>query len=185
MFFVVTISGALIGAAIWYYFVENVNRLNISVPPSSNIVFNDAEPLAMTTAQVANEFEKADGKPILLYIYATWCNICSKNFPTINEIAREFQNTDLQVITLAIDRDLTAEALRSYLEKFGNFYFQPRYLAFKEGFIDFLLKKNIRYNHRVPFAVLVSRYGRVVVKFSGTKDKKYLRNKIINELYPS
>ena len=30
-----------------------------------------------------------------------------------------------------------------YLNKFGEFYFQPRYLGFKEGFIDFLTKKNI------------------------------------------
>ena len=183
MLFLLIAIGALLGVILWNYFVEDVANLDVQIPPSRNIAYNEQLPVAMTTTQVANEFEKADGKPILLYIYTTWCKICAKNFATINDISREFQNTDLQIIALAIDRDIEAEILQNYLNKFGEFYFQPRYLAFKEGFIDFLTKKNIRYNNHVPFTVLISKEGKVLVKYSGAKNKNYLRNKIVKELY--
>lgn len=185
MFFLIIFIAAFVGLASWHYFVENVASVDVKIPQSQNITFNENAPLSMTTAQVANQFEKADGKPILLYIYTTWCKVCVKNFPQINEIAREFQNTELQIITLAIDRDMDAASLQQYLNKYGNIYFQPQYLSFKEGFLEFLQKKNINYSNRIPFTVLISRNGDVVTKFTGSKGKNYLRNKIIKEIYGS
>jgi len=183
MFFLVISIGAAFGLFLWNHYVENAATLDVKIPESKNIVFNDKLPIAMTTTQIANEFENADGKPILLYIYTTWCKVCVKNFATINEISREFQNTDLQIISLAIDRNLDPTTLQAYLGKFGDVYFQPRFLAFKEGFLEFLHKKNINYTNRIPFTVLISRDGEVVTKFSGTKNKNFLRNKIIKEFY--
>jgi thiol-disulfide isomerase/thioredoxin len=163
-------------------FVENPSYLDVQIPESKNITYNNQNPIPMTTAQIANEFERYDNKPVLLYVYTTWCSVCLKQFPTINEIAREFQNTDLQVLTLATDRDLDPKHLQEHLNKFGNLYFSPHYLSYKEGFLDFLKKKNIKYQGRIPFTVLISRQGEVVAKFVGVKNKNYLRNKIIKEL---
>lgn len=183
MLFLTIAIGAIVGILSWQYFVEAVARMDVKIPESKNTVYNHKLPISMTTAQVAEMFEAADNKPILLYVYTTWCKICSKNFATFNEIVREFQNTELQVIALAIDRDLEAEALQAYLGKFGDFYFQPRFLASKDGFVEFLQKKNIRYDNRIPFTVLISSNGDVVTKFSGAKNKRYLRNQVIKELY--
>ncbi len=183
MLFLVIVFGALIGMFFWQYFVENVARVDVQIPESKNISFNSSSPISMTTAQVANEFEKSENKPILLYIYTTWCKVCSKNFPIINEISREFQNTDLRVIALAIDRNLDAEALKEYLNQYGEIYFEPRFLGFKDGFVEFLQKQNISYSNRIPYTVLLSKDGEVVTKFAGMKSKNYLRNKIIKELY--
>ncbi len=183
MLFLTIIAAAVIGMVLWDYFVEKVAYLDVKILESKNIVFNDTSPIPMTTTQVVNEFEKAEGKPVLLYLYTTWCKICTENFPAINEIAREFQNTELQFIALAIDRDLEPQAFQDYFNKFGDVYFPLRYLAFKEGFSEFLLKRNIRYNRVIPFTVLISRHGEVITKFSGKKNKNYLRNKIIKELY--
>ncbi len=183
MLFLVIVSGILIGLLVWQLFVENVANLDVKIPESENITFNDRIPEAMTTSQVANLFDNSEGKPILLYIYTTWCKICSKNFLNINEVAREFQNTDLEFIAIAIDKDLASESLQKYLNKFGNLYFEPRFLAFKEGFLDFLDKRKIRYNNRIPFTALISAEGEVSTKFVGTKRKNHLRNRIIKELY--
>jgi thiol-disulfide isomerase/thioredoxin len=145
MLFFVILIGAIVGMVSWQYFVENVASVDVQIPQSKNITFNQEVAQSMTTAQIANEFEKADGKPVLLYIYATWCGSCTKNFPVFNEIAREFQNTELQVIAIAIDRNMDEETLKNYLGRFGDYYFHPRYLAFKDGFLEFLNKKNIKY----------------------------------------
>lgn len=183
MFFVVISAGALLGFIAWNFFVENPSYLDVRIPESKNITFNDEEPHPVTSSQIANDFEKFDGKPILFYVYTTWCSVCAQQLPQINEIAREFQNTDLQVITLATDRDLNPQELQQYLNKHGNIYFQPRYLAFKDGFIDLLKKKKIKYQGRIPFTVLMNRDGDVALKYVGVKGKNYLRNKVIKELY--
>jgi peroxiredoxin len=183
MLFLVVLIGAFLGLALWNYFVADTANLDVQIPESKNINFNQTLPLAMTANQVAIEFEQADGKPILLYIYTSWCKICTKNFPVINEIAREFQNTELRIMALSIDRNQQSETLQAYLNKFGDVYFAPRFLVSKDGFLEFLQKKNIRYSNHIPFTVLLSRDGEVVAKFSGMKSKNYLRNKIIRELY--
>jgi len=182
LFFVIVVSG-LLGAFLWQKFVEEASNYDIQIPESKNISFNGIAPIAMTTSQIANEFELADDRPVLLYIYTTWCGICSKNFPAINEIIREFQNTELKVITLAIDKELDSKDLSDYLNQFGEIYFEPRFLAFREGFIEFLRKKKISYSGKIPYTVLISREGEVVLKYVGAKNKNYLRNKIISELY--
>lgn len=183
MLFFIIISAAIIARITWYFAVERVANLDVKITPSQNITFNDEKPLAMTTAQVANQFENSDGKPILLYIYTTWCKTCLKNFDNINEIAREFQNTNLQFMALAIDRNINDEDLIKYLNKSGPLYFKPLYLAFKDGFLDFLHKRNIKYNRVIPFTVLIASDGEVITKFSGIKRQNYLRYKIIKELY--
>lgn len=183
MLFLSAIIGALIGLFTWQYFVENVAALDVKIPQSQNITFNQQIPQAMTTAQVADEFEKIENKPVLLYIYTTWCGVCEKNFPVINEIAREFQNTNLHFVAIAIDRDLDPNFLMQHLSEKGELYFMPKFLAHKEGFKDFLRKQNIPYNNRIPFTALISANGEVVTSYSGFKNKNYLRNKIIKELY--
>jgi thiol-disulfide isomerase/thioredoxin len=183
MFFIVIIISIFLGSFLWNSFVENPARLDVKIPQSNNITFNDDKPLAMTTAQIANEFENFEGKPILLYIYTTWCPSCAKQTPVINEIAREFQNTDLRVITLAVDKGLGEEELKKHLSHLGELYFQPRYLSYKEGFVGFLKKKNISYQGRIPYTIFISQYGDIVTKYVGSKSHNYLRNKIIKEIF--
>ena len=182
LFFVIAV-GITVGLVVWNYYVENVSHLDVKIPSSRNITFNNEPAMAMTTAQIANEFEKYDNKPILLYLYTTWCESCKKNFTAFNEIAQEFQETDLHIIALAIDRDLTDAALKADLNQHGEVYFHPRFLAFKEGFKDFLKQKQISYEGRIPFTVLIGRDGKIITKYVGAKNKNYLRNKIIRELY--
>ena len=185
MLFLSVIIGLFSGLILWKYFVENIANYDVKIPQSSNVKFNEKEPIGMSTAQVAIEFEGFDDKPVLLYIYTTWCGVCTKNFEVFNEIAREFQNTDLKVMALAIDRNLEPQKLTDYLSKFGDVYFQPRHLLFKDGFIDFLHKKNIKYSGHIPFTVLIDKNGEVITKYTGVKNKNYLRNRIIKELYPN
>ena len=184
MLFLIILLAALLGVFLWNKFIEETANLDVQIPESKNISFASQAPIPMSTEHVAQLFESADDRPILLYIYTTWCGICSKNFPILNEIAREFQNTELQIITLAIDRNLEPQVLRDYLNQFGEVYFEPRFLAFKEGFAEFLQKKQIRYGGKIPYTVLFSRDGEIITKYVGSKSKKYLRNKIISELYP-
>lgn len=182
LFFIIAI-GISLGLITWNYYVENVSHFDVAIPQSRDISFNNQPAMAMTTAQIANEFEKYDNKPILLYLYTTWCESCKKNFENFNDIAREFQETELHIIAMAIDRDINEATLQNELNQHGKIYFKPRFLAFKEGFKDFLSQKKINYEGRIPFTVLIGSDGKIITKYVGVKNKNHLRNKIIRELY--
>jgi thiol-disulfide isomerase/thioredoxin len=181
MFFLAIVIGLVGGLLMWNYFVENIATLDIKIPASNNISYNNKPAIAMTSAQISNEFALHENKPILLYIYTTWCRVCKKTTPIINEISREFQATNLQVLAIAIDRGIDEESLKEYLNSQGNIYFQIRFLSFKEGFLEFLKSKNINYKNRIPFTVLIDKNGEIITSYSGSKSKNYLRNKIIKQ----
>lgn len=183
MLFIIIAASLVVGCVLWHFLVENPMRLDVAIPASNNITYNHDQPIAMNVLDLENQFHQYEGKPILFFIYTTWCSSCIKQFPVINDIAREFQNTDLQVVTLAVDRDIDGDLLQKHIDGFGDVYFQPQYLHFKEGFRDFLKRKNIPYNGRIPYTVLISQYGEVVEKFVGYRTPNYLRNKIIREIF--
>jgi thiol-disulfide isomerase/thioredoxin len=180
MFFIVIIASALVASLLWDIFVENPAFKEAEIPESNNISYNN--PIGVNYNNIADQLDKFEGKPILLYIYTTWCPVCSNQLPIINEISREFQNTDLKIITVATDKNLTADKLSNYLAKFGDIYFQPQFLNNRQSFIELLQSRKIKYKSRIPFTVLLSRDGKVIASYVGVKNKNYLRNKVIKEL---
>lgn len=183
MLFLSIILAIITGSLIWKFFIENYQINDYEIPISQNITFNDQLPKLIDTAILEKEFENNQNKPILLYLYTTWCQVCNKNFSVINDISQEFQNTELKVITIAIDRNIDSNLLVQYLKKFENIYFMPSFLQNRNGFIEFLDDKKVKYNNRIPFTILIARDGNILCKYSGVKSKNYLRNKIIKELF--
>lgn len=168
---------------IWKLFIENSYLADIKIPESSNIVHHKINPL--TPSDVMTKVDNERGRPVLLYVYTTWCGVCKKNFPIINELAREFQNANITIITVAIDKNLDDEDFSKYLEVYGDIYFKPYYLVYSDGMADLIRQKDIKYNNVIPFTVLINRNGEVVESFSGSKKLSSMRNKIIKLIYQS
>lgn len=183
MLLLVIIIAAIIALLMWNYFVENSRILDVQIPPSQNITYNNTKCKPLTMAQLANEFEQNDDKPILLHLYTSWCKICTKNMPIFNDIAREFQNSDIKIIAIAIDKNIDEKELHQYLNKYGNIYFEPNFLISKKGFAEFLAKRNIRYSGRIPYTTLIDKNGEILFKYTGLKNKKYLRKEIIKAVF--
>jgi thiol-disulfide isomerase/thioredoxin len=183
MLFLSIILAIIFGSVIWQFFIENYRINDVEIPASQNITYNDQIPINIDSKTLEKEFENNINKPILLYLYTTWCQVCNKNFVTFNELAREFQNTDLKVFALAIDRNVENNLIQDYFKKLPKVYFLPQILENRNGFIEFLQSKKVSYNNRIPYTILFARDGSVLAKYSGTKSKNYLRNKIITELY--
>lgn len=179
MIIAIVILAAIIGVIVWKNFIQDP-AINLQIPESDNITYN--QPKAIAPNDILNQIDDYEGKPILLYIYTTWCPVCKKQLPNINEMARKFQNSDLRVISVSIDRNIDSAGLMDYLDKFKNIYFEPQFLIYNDGFADLLAQKNIKYNKIIPLTVLLDRQGNVEARFTGHKGEGYLNRKIIKLL---
>lgn len=170
---------AILSTIIWGRFVQNSTN-NLPIPESENKTYS--APLAIAPSDIITQIDANFGKPILLYIYTTWCGVCKQQFPIINEVARKFQQTDLKVIAVAIDKNIDAKNLINYLENYKNTYFAPEYLVYNDGLEDLLRQKNIRYNKIIPLTVLIDRGGEIEFRFTGYKGENYITRKIMKTL---
>lgn len=183
MFFLISILAISLGLLIWHLFVENIAKYDVKIPPSQNITFENEDPILLDGDKLGDLFTSSKSRLNVIYFYATWCGACSKNFQTINEVAREFQNTELNFMAIALDKDISSSQLQQYLQKFGNVYFKPLFLNDRDGFDGFLEFYNINYSGRIPFTVLLDGQGNFLHSYSGVKSLNYLRKKIIKNLY--
>jgi thiol-disulfide isomerase/thioredoxin len=179
MIIIILIITIISSSLLWKYFIENPS-IQLEIPESENYTYS--KPVAITPNDVVNQIESFAGKPILIHIYTTWCGICKKQMPIINEMARKFQNTDLKVIAVAIDHNIDSESLKTYLQYYKNIYFEPQFLVYNDGLTDLLAQKNVKYNRVIPLTVLLNRQSQVEFRFTGYKKEGYINRKIIKSL---
>ncbi|MCE3255015.1 MAG: thioredoxin [Rickettsiaceae bacterium] len=169
----------ILSTIIWNRFIQNPNA-NFYIPESDNKTYH--QPESATPSDVISQIENNLGKPVLLFVYTTWCGVCKQQLPIINEMARKFQKTDLKIISVAIDKNIDAAGLIDYLQYYQNIYFPPQYLLYTDGLGDLLKQKNIKYNKIIPLTVLIDREGEIETRFTGNKSEHYLNSKIIKTL---
>ena len=184
MLLITIFIGWLLGYFIWHIYIQKVANEKIKIPPSNNISYNQVLPDKIDAKQLINLVVNAQGKPILLYFYTTWCGICAKNFDFINTLAKEMQNTNLQILAIAVDKELSALELQQYHNKNNqDLYFKPYILTSKAQFVDFLKQTEVDFRGAVPYTAIIGKDGKEVFNYIGIKDYDYLKSKVIKYLY--
>ncbi|XOV79007.1 MAG: TlpA family protein disulfide reductase [Aestuariibacter sp.] len=51
------------------------------------------------------EYQKLQGKPLLLHFWATWCPYCKKLQPGLERLRQKYQSQGLQVIGISFNED--------------------------------------------------------------------------------
>jgi cytochrome c biogenesis protein CcmG/thiol:disulfide interchange protein DsbE len=59
------------------------------------------------------------GKVVLLNIWATWCQPCIVEMPTMEALHREFKDTDLRIVAVSIDQPQAENAIRQFVKELG------------------------------------------------------------------
>jgi len=184
MLLITIFIGWLLGYFIWHIYIQKVANEKIKIPPSNNISYNQVLPDKIDAKQLIDLVADAQGKPILLYFYTTWCGICAKNFDFINTLAKEMQNTNLQILAIAVDKELSALELQQYHNKNNqDLYFKPYILTSKAQFVDFLKQTKVDFRGAVPYTAIIGKDGKEVFNYIGIKDYDYLKSKVIKYLY--
>ncbi len=182
MLFLIIAACIIVASVFWKIYIEDQEILEAPIPASQNITYDKNSPAGITPADIADQVKKGQNGPILVYFYTTWCNSCVENFPKFNEVAREFQNTDLTIIPVAIDSKINRGSFIKFLENKGDIYFKPQFLESREGFAEILQQFNIKYTGRIPFTTVLSGEGEILLKYNGTRSPRKLRLAIRKEL---
>ena len=103
------------------------------------------------------------GKVVVVNFWASWCEPCKNEMPTLGKLADEFKGKDVVVVPLTVDkpedRDLAQATLKQYAGDKLAMYQAPSYdIAFDVQAVGF------------PTTVIYDREGKEVARVSGEGD---------------
>lgn len=101
------------------------------------------------------------GRVVLINFWATWCEPCRTEMPSMEALYRSHLQHDFEILAISIDT-AGAPPVRHYVEQFGFSF---------PALLDDHFQVNDLYRVRVaPTSVLIDRQGRVVARIPGAKD---------------
>jgi len=113
--------------------------------------------------------ETAEGKIVLLYFWATWCQPCQRMMPWLNQLWHQYQKSDFAFTAIALDTE--PETIEHYLQakKFDLPYtFLPQELIMASDIIT-----------GVPTIYILSRQGKVLKKIEGITSQEQVENVLL------
>ncbi|MFY0563442.1 TlpA family protein disulfide reductase [Archangium lansingense] len=119
------------------------------------------------------ERTRAGNKATLVFIYASWCPACRQTFPTVNQLALNYQERGLEVVGLSIDED--PSDLVRYLKKSRPAFQALRAAPYPPG----TLKRAVSdfggtYPNAIPYLALLDGQGRLVAQSPGNLNRSAL-----------
>jgi thiol-disulfide isomerase/thioredoxin len=71
-----------------------------------------AQPFALRLVQGGGSFSLAEqhGKPVLMEVFASWCGVCERAAPMVDEVYREAQQRGVVFVGVSIDDEASAAA---------------------------------------------------------------------------
>lgn len=119
------------------------------------------------------------GKPQLLFIYASWCPFCKRQFVSINQIHGAFGKDKLTVHYISVDDNVWT--LAEYLdEHYPEKPFTPFHVEAlpREAFYDVFRDMGYTIKGGIPMTLLLDKDGKPVKQFTGLTEMKYILESI-------
>jgi thiol-disulfide isomerase/thioredoxin len=133
--------------------------------------------MAELSPQAVTEKLTVAEKPVLLFVYASWCSYCREALPELLKIQEEGKMKGVEPIFLSIDEDrrkLAAYLIRShYTERFTSYVMAPDQKGWP--LIRALEGLSSHYNGGLPYIALF-RNGKPDFELSGGPDETDLQN---------
>ncbi len=107
--------------------------------------------------------EQDRGRVLLVNFWASWCEPCRREFPSMLELARSLKDRPFHIVAISQDEDATA--MRAFLTQQG---YQPSdFTVLRDA--DGATSKRWG-TERLPESYLVDREGQVVLRFQSAYD---------------
>ncbi len=125
-----------------------------------------ADPPVIDLAGYNRVLAKYKGKPLVVTFWATWCEPCRDEFPTLVELAKQYAPEGLAVFGVSLDGDAEMNLVRRFLARH-----QPKFPNYRQKMgIDvdaFYRGVNPAWSGTMPETIFYSRDGRIAGHFVG------------------
>lgn len=164
------IGGLRLGAGGW------------NVPPEVR-TFADNELAELDAEKLRAIVRQNSGKPTLLFVYASWCPYCKKQFPIIKSLQMRYPAEKLTVAYISIDGD-PYELSTFLMETFPDTPFTPYHIpdAKRHEVDEALAQYGFAPEGAVPHLMLLDGQGDAAAEFKGLTSVATLRMSIANVL---
>jgi thiol-disulfide isomerase/thioredoxin len=106
------------------------------------------------------------GKPTLVSFWATWCEPCRYEYPTIVQMAKDYASKGLAVFGVSFDSNADMHLVRDFLAKNKPAF--PNYRQRTDIDVDaFYTGVNPQWTGTMPETVFYGRDGKIVLHFEG------------------
>lgn len=108
----------------------------------------------------SKKFSAFRGKPLVINVWASWCNPCREEMDSLERLSRRFGGKQFNIIGISTDDDVDA-ALG---------FIKETKITFTNYLDHHVILENMLGANTIPLTILVDAQGRVVKKIRGSKD---------------
>lgn len=131
----------------------NIEGLDVgNLPPDFKITSIDGKPVHLRSLG-------ENGKPVVVYFFATWCPHCRNDFNALSNVYQEYQN-DIDFIAMSLDLKENENKISSYIANYPNL----AEVKFAPGTQKILSDYNVRYT-TTKYAI--NKEGHIIYRGSG------------------
>ena len=148
-------------------------RLRAQTPPAKRTPKTSvsAELPLIDLAGYQKLVEKYRGKPLLVTFWATWCEPCRAEFPTLVALAEEYKPKGLSVFGVSLDSNADMHVVRHFLTEFRPGF--PSYRQDPQIDVDeFYHGVNPDWQGSMPETILYTRDGRIAVHYTAEQTRQ-------------
>lgn len=124
--------------------------------------------------------ENATGKTLMINFWATWCAPCQTEYPALLETYLWYRSRDFEFVSVAMQEPAEKPAVLKFLQK--------QHSAVRNLMLDSddvyaaMAAFDPAWESGVPFTIVISPDGKVLLSHQGEVDKLELRRKILGHL---
>ncbi len=160
----------LVSAFLFFGMVFPVSTpcLQAQTSPAKRIPKSGAvsDPAIIDLAGYNKILEKYRGKPLLVTFWATWCEPCRDEFPSLVELTKQYAPQGLAVFGVSLDDNADMNLVRHFLAQFRPTF--PNYRQNPQIDVDeFYRGVNPNWQGSMPETIFYSRDGRIARHFTG------------------
>ena len=116
------------------------------------------------------------GKPLLITLWATWCEPCRDEYPMLNELAKEYEPKGLQVVGINYDQEGDLILMRRFIARYKPIF--PNFRKKQGDEAEFTQAVMPGWSGALPASVFYNKYGKQVNHVLGAGSHETYENAI-------
>ena len=136
---------------------------------------NIAPLFSWTENGVEKSTKDLKGKVLFVNFWATWCGPCKKEMPDLSTLSEDFKNKDFKMIGMCVAEGNEIPKIENILKAIPVSY---TVVQGNDNIVNAFKAASGNDMQAVPTSFIIDKSGKIVETIVGSKDKKYLTDKI-------